>query len=118
MIFQYFSYISSARQALINDMQSNLGRVTKLNEETANALKEVVNLKSKQETERKNLESQKQVHSKVVQKLSSQISTQRNEIEKLKREKESKQKKKKYMRSKRKAHLVLWLLRRSTSFPR
>lgn len=56
---QYFSYISSARQALINDMQSNLGRVTKLNEETANALKEVVNLKSKQESERKNLVSQK-----------------------------------------------------------
>jgi len=50
-------------------MQSNLGRVTKLNEETANALKEVVNLKSKQEAERKNLESQKQAHSKVVEKL-------------------------------------------------
>jgi septal ring factor EnvC (AmiA/AmiB activator) len=86
---QYFSYISSARQALINDMQSNLGRVTKLNEETANALKEVVNLKSKQESERKNLESQKKAHSKVVQKLSSQINTQRNEIEKLKRDEKS-----------------------------
>lgn len=86
---QYFSYISRARQALINDMQFNLGRVTKLNEETANALKEVVNLKSKQESERKNLESQKQVHSKVVQKLSSQISAQRNEIEKLKRDEKS-----------------------------
>jgi len=55
-------------------MQSNLGRVTKLNEETANALKEVVTLKTKQESERKNLESQKQAHSKVVEKLSSQIS--------------------------------------------
>ena len=86
---QYFSYISRARQALINDMQSNLGRVTKLNEETANTLKEVVNLKSKQEAERKNLESQKQAHSKVVQKLSSQINAQRNEIEKLKRDEKS-----------------------------
>jgi septal ring factor EnvC (AmiA/AmiB activator) len=63
--------------------------VTKLNEETANALKEVVNLKSKQEAERKNLESQKQAHSRVVEKLSSQISAQRNEIEKLKRDEKS-----------------------------
>jgi septal ring factor EnvC (AmiA/AmiB activator) len=86
---QYFSYISRARQTLILEMQSNLGRVTKLNEETANALKEVVNLKSKQEAERKNLESQKQAHSKVVEKLSSQISSQRNEIEKLKRDEKS-----------------------------
>ena len=86
---QYFSYISRARQALINDMQSNLGRVTKLNDETANALKEVVNLKKKREAERKNLESQKQAHSKVVEKLSSQIGAQRNEIEKLKRDEKS-----------------------------
>lgn len=86
---QYFSYISRARQALINDMQFNLGRVTKLNEETANSLKEVVNLKSKQEAERKNLELQKQAHSKVVQKLSSQINVQRNEIDKLKRDEKS-----------------------------
>jgi septal ring factor EnvC (AmiA/AmiB activator) len=86
---QYFSYILCARQALISDMQSNLGRVTKLNEKTANALKEIVDLKSKQEAERKNLVSQKQAHSKVVGKLSSQISTQRNEIEKLKRDEKS-----------------------------
>jgi murein hydrolase activator len=86
---QYFSYISRARQALINNMGSNLERVTKLNEETANALKEVLSLKGKQETERKNLESQKQAHSKVVEKLSSQISAQRNEIDKLKRDEKS-----------------------------
>jgi murein hydrolase activator len=86
---QYFSYISRARQSLISDMQSNLGRVTKLNEETAVALKEVVTLKTKQESERKNLESQKQAHSKVVKNLSSQISAQRNEIEKLKRDEKS-----------------------------
>lgn len=86
---QYFSYISRARQFLISDMQSNLGRVTKLNEETANSLKEVVTLKTKQDSERKNLESQKQAHSKVVEKLSSQISVQRHEIEKLKRDEKS-----------------------------
>ena len=86
---QYFSYIARARQAMISDMKSNLGRVTKLNEETESALQEVVNLKSKQESERKNLESQKQAHSKVVEKLSSQISAQRNEIEKLKRDEKS-----------------------------
>lgn len=86
---QYFSYISRARQFLISDMQSNLGRVTKLNEETANSLKEVVTLKTKQDSERKNLESQKQAHSKVVEKLSSQISAQRHEIEKLKRDEKS-----------------------------
>ena len=86
---QYFSYIARARQAQIMNMQSNLGRVTKLNEETAKALKEVVDLKSKQEMERKNLESQKQAHSKVLEKLSSQINAQRNEIEKLKRDEKS-----------------------------
>lgn len=86
---QYFSYISRARQNLIREMQSNLGRVTKLNEETANALKEVVTLKKQQESERKNLESQKQAHSKVLEKLTSQISAQRNEIEKLKRDESS-----------------------------
>lgn len=86
---QYFTYIARARQSLISDMKSNLGRVTKLNEETESALQEVVSLKSKQESERKNLESQKQAHSKVVEKLSSQISAQRNEIEKLKRDEKS-----------------------------
>lgn len=86
---QYFSYISRARKALIADMQSNLGRVTKLNEETANALKQVLSLQAKQQAERKNLEMQKQAHSKVVEKLSSQINAQRNEIEKLKRDEKS-----------------------------
>jgi septal ring factor EnvC (AmiA/AmiB activator) len=86
---QYFSYISRARQAIIVDMQLNLGRVTKLNEEAENALKEVMSLKSKQEAERKNLESQKKTHSKVVERLSSQISAQNNEIEKLKRDEKS-----------------------------
>lgn len=86
---QYFSYIAKARESLINGMQSNLSQVTKLNEQTVDALQEVVNLKNKQQSERKNLEAQKQTHSKVVDKLSSQISAQRNEIEKLKRDEKS-----------------------------
>jgi septal ring factor EnvC (AmiA/AmiB activator) len=83
---QYFSYITKARENLINGMQSNLSKVTKLNEQTVDALQEVVTLKNKQQSERKTLESQKQSHRQVVEKLSSQISAQRNEIEKLKRD--------------------------------
>lgn len=86
---QYFSYIAKARENLIQSMQSNLSQVTKLNEQTVDALEDVVNLKNKQQSERKNLETQKQAHSKVVEKLSSQISAQRNEIEKLKRDEKS-----------------------------
>ncbi len=86
---KYFSYITKARENLIHGMQSNLSQVTKLNEQTVDALQEVVNLKNKQQNERKNLEVQKQSHSKVVEKLSSQISAQRNEIEKLKRDEKS-----------------------------
>lgn len=86
---QYFSYVAKAREDLIHGMQSNLSQVTKLNEQTVDALQEVVNLKNKQQSERKNLEAQKQTHSKVVEKLSSQINAQRNEIEKLKRDEKS-----------------------------
>lgn len=86
---KYFSYVTKARENLIHGMQSNLSQVTKLNEQTVDALQEVVNLKNKQQSERKNLESQKQSHSKIVEKLSSQISAQRNEIEKLKRDEKS-----------------------------
>lgn len=82
----YFSYIAKARAALINKMQGNLNRITKLNEETASALKEVAELKQKQIDERRTLESQKQVKAKVVKTLSQQISAQRDEIKKLTRD--------------------------------
>lgn len=82
----YFSYIAKARAELINKMQGNLNRITKLNEETASALKEVAELKKKQIDERRALESQKLAKAKVVKTLSQQISSQRDEIKKLTRD--------------------------------
>lgn len=82
----YFSYIAKARAALIQKMQGNLAKLTKLNEETANALKEVDELKQKQVNERQTLQHQKQEKSKVVKSLSRQIASQRGEIKKLQRD--------------------------------
>lgn len=82
----YFSYIAKARAELINKIQGNLNQITKLNEKTATALKEVAELKQKQIDERRTLESQKQAKSKVVKTLSQQISSQRDEIKKLSRD--------------------------------
>ena len=48
---QYFGYVSKARSQLIASTKSNLNQVAKLNEETSQALKEVVTLKGKQEAE-------------------------------------------------------------------
>lgn len=80
----YYAYIAKARAALIRKMQGSLNQITKLNEETASALKEVAELKQKQIEERHKLESQKQAKSKVVKTLSQQISSQRDEIKKTK----------------------------------
>ncbi|MDO9366391.1 MAG: peptidoglycan DD-metalloendopeptidase family protein [Methylotenera sp.] len=82
----YFSYIAKARAELIQNMQGNLAKLTKLNEETAAALKEVDALKQKQVNERQTLQREKQEKSKVVKSLSQQIATQRGEIKKLKRD--------------------------------
>ncbi len=82
----YYAYIAKARAALIRKMQGNLNQITKLNEETASALKEVAELKQKQIEERHKLENQKQAKSKVVKTLSQQISSQRDEIKKLSRD--------------------------------
>jgi septal ring factor EnvC (AmiA/AmiB activator) len=67
-------------------MQGNLAKITKLNEETASALKEVAELKQKQVNERRALERQKQEKSKIVKSLSQQIAAQRGEIKKLSRD--------------------------------
>jgi septal ring factor EnvC (AmiA/AmiB activator) len=83
---QYFSYVAKARASLINQMQSNLNKISKLNDETASALKEVADLKQKQVDEKRTLESQKQEKSKVVHSLSAQIDAQRSEIKKLTRD--------------------------------
>jgi murein hydrolase activator len=83
---QYFSYVAKARASLINQMQGNLNKISKLNDETASALKEVADLKQKQMDEKRTLESQKQEKSKVVRSLSEQITAQRSEIKKLTRD--------------------------------
>jgi len=83
---QYFGYVSKARSQLISATKSNLNQVAKLNEETSQALKEVVTLKGKQEVERKNLETQKTARGKVLNELAGQIQSQSKEIEKLKRD--------------------------------
>ena len=83
---QYFGYVSKARGQLIASTKFNLNQVAKLNEETSQALKEVVTLKGKQEAERKNLETQKTARGKVLVQLAGQIQSQSKEIEKLKRD--------------------------------
>ena len=86
---KYFSYIAKAHAKVIDDMQGNLAKVKELNNKTAAALQEVADLKAKQEAEKKTLVQQKQEKSKVVKNLSSQIASQRNEIDKLKRDEKS-----------------------------
>ncbi len=82
----YFSYIAKARAELISKMQGNLAKISKLNQEAASALQKVAVLKQNQIEERRALEQQKQVKSKVVKSLSQQIATQRGEIKKLSRD--------------------------------
>ena len=83
---QYFSYVAKERATLINKMQGNLNKISKLNDETASALKEVAELKQKQVEEKRALEDQKREKSKVVKGLSQQIASQRSEIKKLTRD--------------------------------
>jgi septal ring factor EnvC (AmiA/AmiB activator) len=82
----YYSYVSKARAALIASMQQNLGKIARLNDETANALKALTELKQKQELERRELQAQKNERNKVLKQLSAKISSQRGEISKLKRD--------------------------------
>ena len=86
---KYFSYIAKKHAKVIDGMQTNLVKIKKLNNQTALTLQEVANLKAKQEAEKQELEQQKQEKSKVVKTLSKQISAQRNEINKLKRDEKS-----------------------------
>ncbi len=86
---KYFSYIAKAHAKVIDDMQGNLAKVKELNNKTAVALQEVADLKARQEAEKKTLVQQKQEKSKVVKSLSNQIASQRNEIDKLKRDEKS-----------------------------
>jgi murein hydrolase activator len=83
---KYQSYIAKAHAKLIDDMQLSLNKVKKLNEETAVALQQVADLKTKQEAERNELQQQKQEKAKVLKSLSNKIASQRNEIKKLSRD--------------------------------
>ena len=83
---KYFSYIAKQHAKVIDDMQVSLVKVKALNNKTAEALKQVAELKAKQEAEKKTLEAQKKEKSKVVKTLSKQISAQRGEIKKLSRD--------------------------------
>jgi murein hydrolase activator len=86
---QYYSYIAKAHARLINEMQTSLDKVKTLNNETAATLQAVADLKAKQLAERETLEQQKSEKSKIVKSLSGQISAQRNEIKKLKRDEQN-----------------------------
>ena len=86
---KYFSYIAKEHAKVIDGMQTNLVKVKKLNNQTAATLQEVADLKAKQEAEKKSLEQRKQEKSKVVKTLSKQISAQRSQIDKLKRDEKS-----------------------------
>lgn len=82
----YYAYIASARATLIRKMQGSLNKISKLNEQTAATLQEVAALKQKKLDEQRLLQSKKQAKSKVLQTLSQQIASQRNEIKKLSRD--------------------------------
>ena len=86
---KYFSYIAKAHAKVIDGMQGNLAKVKELNNKTTTALQQVADLKTKQEAEKKTLVQQKQEKSKVVKSLSGQITLQRNQIDKLKRDEKS-----------------------------
>lgn len=83
---KYFSYIAKEHAKVIDEMQGSLEKVKALNNKTAEALRQVAELKAKQEREKKTLEAQKLEKSKVVKTLSKQISAQRGEIKKLTRD--------------------------------
>jgi len=82
----YFSYVARARADLINSLKKNLDRVATLNEQTSTALQQISDLKSEQEKQRKQLESEKSDRKSVLDKLATQIKAQRGEISKLRRD--------------------------------
>jgi murein hydrolase activator len=83
---KYYSYIAKARGKVITEMQANLDKIQALNEETATTLKQIAELKKKQEAEKQTFEQQKAVKAKIVNSLSKKIAVQSKEIEKLKRD--------------------------------
>jgi len=86
---QYFTYVSQARAKAIASMQKNLGKVAQLNDQTADTLKQISDLKADQEQSRKALQAEKEARSQLLKTLSAKIDAQRNEISKLKRDEKS-----------------------------
>jgi murein hydrolase activator len=85
----YFNYVSRARTKLIESTKSNLNQVAELDKKTSGALQEIMELKSKEQAEHQNLEKQKAAHKKIADQLALKITSQRGEIEKLKRDEKS-----------------------------
>jgi septal ring factor EnvC (AmiA/AmiB activator) len=86
---QYFTYVSQARAKAIASMQKNLGKVAQLNDQTADTLKQINQLKADQEQSRKALQAEKETRSQLLKSLAAKIDAQRNEISKLKRDEKS-----------------------------
>lgn len=82
----YLGYVSQARNTLVSSANNNLARVEMLNAETSKTLQRLDSLQEQQEKERNELQQQKSERNKLVKQLSSKISAQRNEIDKLKRD--------------------------------
>ena len=82
----YFGYVSRARGQLIEDLRKNLNHVSQLNAKTESTLKEVAQLKIDQEKERQELQKQQAERKNVLNKLASQIKSQRGEITRLQRD--------------------------------
>jgi len=83
---KYQSYIAKAHTKLINDMQRNLDQIKQLDQKTTEALQHVAELKTQRERERAALEKQKSEKAQVLKSLSKEISAQRGQISKLKRD--------------------------------
>lgn len=86
---RYYSYIARARAAQINALKANLEKVAVLNERTATTLEEIDRLKTEQEQQRQQLQSEKQDRKQVLVSLAQQIKAQRGEISKLRRDEKS-----------------------------
>ena len=82
----YFGYVSRARKALMDAASANIAKIETLNAETSKTLAQLDALQEQQEKERLELQQQKSQRDKLVKQLSSKISAQRNEIDKLKRD--------------------------------
>lgn len=82
----YLGYVARARARLIGDLHGNLERVARLDTRTAEALREVDELKAAQEAQRRELQLQQAERKTVLKKLAAQVKSQRGEISRLQRD--------------------------------